>query len=505
MQSRSRGVPGFLLSALFVSALFIVPAYAQAAEWHIADNATGGDCISIGAWDAPIKTCTLTQDLNQGVIIDNDNVILDGNGHTTAGSNAGNGVFLLGRIGVTVKNLNVKNFAIGIYLESSSNNTLTGSVVSNNFSCGICLHTSNNNTLTDNTASNNVPNAGGIQLVFSSNNTLTGNTESSNNIGILLSDYSNNTLTSNIAQENNRSDIYVLASSDSDCNNNITDTTGSGGRPIKYFSGEVNLNNETLSELILCNADNSNITDITIDGSATKQNNGLLLVWTDSSTITNVNSSNNFYGINLASSNNNTLTGNTASNNINAGILLQASNENTLTSNTASNNAQEGIFLISSSNNNALTGNTVSGNFNTGIRIDISSSNNTLTGNTVSHNDFNKGIFVISSSNNQIYRNNLISNSPQASVTTDSNGNVFNLASPIGGNYWSDFDTTAEGCNDANGDNFCDAPYTFTGGQDNLPWTTQDRWLDPATTTPSTERQITNDSNYQRFPAIYGN
>src|SRR3989344_4678474 len=457
MQSRSRGVPGFLLSALFVSALFIVPAYAQAAEWHIADNATGGDCISIGAWDAPIKTCTLTQDLNQGVIIDNDNVILDGNGHTTAGSNAGNGVFLLGRIGVTVKNLNVKNFAIGIYLESSSNNTLTGSVVSNNFSCGICLHTSNNNTLTDNTASNNVPNAGGIQLVFSSNNTLTGNTESSNNIGILLSDYSNNTLTSNIAQENNRSDIYVLASSDSDCNNNITDTTGSGGRPIKYFSGAVNLNNETLSELILCNADNSNITDITIDGSATKQNNGLLLVWTDSSTITNVNSSNNFYGINLASSNNNTLTGNTASNNINAGILLQASNENTLTSN------------------------------------------------TVSHNDFNKGIFVISSSNNQIYRNNLISNSPQASVTTDSNGNVFNLASPIGGNYWSDFDTTAEGCNDANGDNFCDAPYTFTGGQDNLPWTTQDRWLDPATTTPSTERQITNDSNYQRFPAIYGN
>src|SRR3989344_256321 len=459
MQSRSRGVPGFLLSALFVSALFIVPAYAQAAEWHIADNATGGDCISIGAWDAPIKTCTLTQDLNQGVIIDNDNVILDGNGHTTAGSNAGNGVFLLGRIGVTVKNLNVKNFAIGIYLESSSNNTLTGSVVSNNFSCGICLHTSNNNTLTDNTASNNVPNAGGIQLVFSSNNTLTGNTASSNNIGILLSDSSNNTLTSNIAQENNRSDIYVLASSDSDCNNNITDTTGSGGRPIKYFSGEVNLNNETLSELILCNADNSNITDITIDGSATKQNNGLLLVWTDSSTITNVNSSNNFYGINL----------------------------------------------ISSSNNNALTGNTVSGNFNTGIRIDISSSNNTLTGNTVSHNDFNKGIFVISSSNNQIYRNNLISNSPQASVTTDSNGNVFNVASPIGGNYWSDFDTTAEGCNDANGDNFCDAPYTFTGGQDNLPWTTQDRWLDPATTTPSTERQITNDSNYQRFPAIYGN
>ncbi len=55
------------------------------------------------------------------------------------------------------------------------------------------------------------------------------------------------------------------------------------------------------------------------------------------------------------------------------------------------------------------------------------------------------------------------------SPQTASTGNVFNLAAPTGGNYWSDFSPS---CSDADHDGFCDSPYTFTGGQDNLPLTT---------------------------------
>src|SRR3989344_825413 len=357
MSTIKRVIPRRSLLALFVLALFAVPTYAQAEEWHIQDNTTGGDCSSIGNWDVPTKTCTLTQDSSQGIIIDNgSNITLDGNEHTISGANlVGNGVYLIGSTGITIKNLNIHGFEFGIYLNGAINSTLADNTAnSNNF--GIYLSEASDNTLTDNTASNNISggifladgsgnntltgnvtsNNGstGISINLSNNNALTGNTASSNDfVGISLVFSSNNTLVDNIAQENGNSergdsfdkyDIKVMASSDSHCDNSIASTTSSGGRPVKYFSGAVNLNNETLSELILCNADNSNISDITIDASATRQNNGLLLVRTDSSTITNVKSSNNYIGINLDFSNNNTLTDNTASNNIFAGFYLHS-------------------------------------------------------------------------------------------------------------------------------------------------------------------------------------
>ncbi len=48
-------------------------------------------------------------------------------------------------------------------------------------------------------------------------------------------------------------------------------------------------------------------------------------------------------------------------------------------------------------------------------------------------------------------------------------GNIFNLPVPDGGNRWDDFDTIPDGCYDDNLDDFCDAPYVFEGGQDELP------------------------------------
>jgi len=511
--------------AVIFFGLTIAPANAATDGWHIKDDATGGDCSLIGIWDAGSKTCTLSQDLSQGIIIDSHSITLDGNGHTITGSNTGNGVYLSSRTRVTIKNLNIDKFNYGILLWWSSNNTLTDNTASNNNSSGIFLHSSSNNTLIGNTASNN---RYGISLYGSSNNnntligntasnnsmygisieapsnTLTDNTASNNTIGIDLSYYSrNNTLTDNIAQENSYYDLRVRGDTTIDCSNTITNTTGSGGRPIKYFNNAVNLSNETLSGLILCNADGSNIHDITIDGSATKQNNGLVFIRTDSSTIANVNSSNNYTGIQLHSSTGNTLTGNTASSNSNTGIDLVYSSNNTLTSNTASNNGSTGIYLQYSSNN-TLTSNTASNNstgiwiyysnYNTitentansnngyyGISISYSSSNNIVTGNTASNNRFGIAIYGSSSIygsqplNNQTYKNNFIGNTTQ--VFAISGSGVFNLASPIGGNYWSNYDEPLEGCNDLNQDNFCDSPYIFSGGQDNLPWTKKDGWL----------------------------
>ena len=60
----------------------------------------------------------------------------------------------------------------------------------------------------------------------------------------------------------------------------------------------------------------------------------------------------------------------------------------------------------------------------------------------------------------------------------DPGGNVFNGPAPTGGNFWNTFDDPAEGCIDqAPIDGFCDAPFVFNGGQDDLPWTIQNGWI----------------------------
>ena len=82
-------------------------------------------------------------------------------------------------------------------------------------------------------------------------------------------------------------------------------------------------------------------------------NAGIKLDNVDNSQLINNNCSdnnNNLYGIQLDSSNNNTLSGNTASNNNNPGISLYFSNNNTLSGNIACNNS-EGISLYCCNNN----------------------------------------------------------------------------------------------------------------------------------------------------------
>ena len=112
------------------------------------------------------------------------------------------GIWLSSSSSNTLTNNTASNNNYGIYLRASSDNTLINNTPSNNTQRGICLYSSNNNTLTSNTASNNT--LLGIDLELSSNNTLTSNTASNNTFsGIWLYSSSNNTLTNNTVSNNN--------------------------------------------------------------------------------------------------------------------------------------------------------------------------------------------------------------------------------------------------------------------------------------------------------------
>ena len=372
--------------------------------------------------------------------------------NNTFSSNTRHGISLTSSSNNTLtNNTGNSNINNGIHLISgSSYNTLTNNTFSSNTQYGIFLETNSNyNTLTNNSANSNIQY--GIYLTSSFNNTLTNNIANANNhSGIFLEHSSDNNLTNNTMSENTVFDFYVSMTSDANCNNRVTCMTGSGNRSIYYSNASVSLTGGIFSELILCNADGSTLSNITVSGSDTLQNNGLLLIRTDNSVVSSSNSSGSYLGIYLRSSSNNTLANNTADSNIRGIFLYSDSNNNrvinntansnghglyvfynstnnTLANNTANSNAR-GIMLLSCADNN-LTGNTANSNNESGIMVEYDPSfgiftrGNTFTSNTASGNTF-YGIFLLSSSNNTYINNTANSNSLGFYILSGSDNNV---------------------------------------------------------------------------------
>jgi parallel beta-helix repeat protein len=185
---------------------------------------------SIDPPTAPISTVdnvtyTFTADIYDSIVVQRDNIVVDGAGYTVQGTGSGAGIDLGYRNNVTLKNVEVTNFDYGIYLSGSDNNVIAGNIVLNN-GHGIYLSSSRNNVLTGNNVSLNDGN--GIALSSSSGNVLTGNNVSSNQwAGIWLSYSGNNVLTSN-AVSNNGYGIWLSDSYNNVLTGNIALNNGYG-------------------------------------------------------------------------------------------------------------------------------------------------------------------------------------------------------------------------------------------------------------------------------------
>ena len=302
---------------------------------------------------------------------------------------------------------NVTNNDDGIYLYTSSNNTLANNNASDNAFYGIYLESSSYNNLRNNTA-NDCSEGYGIHLYTSSNNTLANNTASNNYLGIYLEDSSNNTLTNN-TMSGSAGNFGVYGSSLPLCLQNIDTSNLVDGKPIYYW---VNQHNQQVPDdagyVGVVNSTNITVRDLVL----TNNTDGVLFAYTNNSRIENVTVSNNSWGIDLEYSHNNTLTNNTANSNygygvgFGDGISLYSSSNNTLTNNTASNNDCDGIDLYSSSNN-TLANNNASNNVFYGVYL-WASNNNTLASNTANSNS--RGIYLTSSNDNTVTNTTLLDN-----------------------------------------------------------------------------------------------
>jgi parallel beta-helix repeat protein len=192
-----------------------------------------------------------------------------------------------------------------------------------------------------NISSNNATNNYfGIWLSSSSNNTLTNNTASSNYFGIYLDHSSNNTLTNNaMSGNNNNFMVGGLFFNCADFIQNIDNSNLVDGKPIYYWLEQKDQQIPEEAGLVVI----VNSTNITVRNLILRNNQmGVLLLNTNNSRIENITASNNHIGIALVSSSNNTLANNMVSNN-DDGIELAFSNSNTIYNNyfNNTNNAYE--------------------------------------------------------------------------------------------------------------------------------------------------------------------
>ncbi len=198
-------------------------------------------------------------------------------------------------------------------------------------------------------------------------------------------------------------------------------------------------------------------------------------------------------GLRLVNSNSNNLADSTFNNSgTGNGIRLEGSSNNQLSGLTVAGTNGHGVHMLSASDNNLLNGNQLSNNGSDCVRIE-SASHNQLTSNmvlscsngvymeaafsnTLHDNIFSNnfiGVDMSASNSNLVYNNDFQFNTIQAQAS-GGGGNAFFQAPPVGGNYWEDY----AGCQNLDGDNFCDNPYTAAGIIDSYPWTTIDGWVD---------------------------
>ena len=232
---------------------------------------------------------------------------------------------------------------VGIYLLSSSNNTLINNKALGNqtYSYGIFLNYSSNNTLINNKGESNL--SRGIWLYNSQNNILMNNTGVSDSYYGIRLEYSNNNILIN--------------------NTGISNITNSVGIGIYYSNNTILINNFGISNtagrgIFITGASTNYIRNITLINNTGRSRSyiGISVDFFDGgSLINNTGTSNSSYGIALFFTNNTIWTSNTGTSNSSQGVRVYLSNNNTLINTQAIGYLAESTgFFISSSNNTLI-------------------------------------------------------------------------------------------------------------------------------------------------------
>jgi parallel beta-helix repeat protein len=497
-----------LLNTLPIFALNIQPVKAEGGTIYI--RADG----SIDPPTAPIQrngdiytlADNITSDAGSAIVIERDNMMLDGAGHVVQGlcgnclpqypSSAGTGIYLYERENVTIRNVEIKALCTGIFLVYSSYNALSGNnitdctygirlhmssndnnVVGNTFSdCGLFVGYSFGNRVEGNSVNGKplvyfegvsdyaVGDAGQVILVNCDNIRVENLDLSNTTIGLELWGTSNSRIAYNNMTDDKAWGIYLYNSSDNTIfRNNITND------PQGFW--HLHSNNNNISRNIFKN-DGLLVSNSYLNVIEENVVNGKPLVYLESVSDYVVDNAGQVILVNSS----NITVENLDLSNAMCGIELWGTNSTIVRQNNITNNYRWGIRLLYFSSNNSITRNRITNN-EVGITLDEISSNNSIMSNNVANNSRFGGIFC--SSSNTLYHNNFVNNTNQV-VVENSGVNAWDNGYPSGGNYWSDYNGTdfyrGSSQNESGLDGIGDFPYIIDQNNTDMyplmtPWT----------------------------------
>jgi parallel beta-helix repeat protein len=419
-----------ILPLLLICFTTEVRVLAQNTVYIRADGSVDPETAPISTFDN--VTYTLTGNINEQIVIQRNNITLDGAAYTVDGSGVGRGLDLNSVQNVIIKNVSIEGFYYGVQLNFSSQITLTESNITMNAYDGVRIIQSSKSNFSRNIISNN-GNDGLKLLSSSSNNIITENTITLNNDdGIQLSDSPQNKISGNTVSQNNDVGIYALNSSTTTVIGNTVMNNRLGLEIDSSLSNDVDgntFNSNTLDGISLSSSPDNMFKENTIN--------------------------NNYDGVYAYQSSRNVFFENEIQGNDEYGIWLDFSSNGTLSLNNITGNNKVGVYVRYSSGN-IISDNTVR-NSNGGISLSGSTSNSIL-GNLLANN--NNGLtLAFSSTNNHVYHNNFVNNTQQASSTS-----AVTWTNGLEGNYWSDYSGS-----DVNFDGIGDSPYVIGAGNDVFP------------------------------------
>lgn len=354
---------------------------------------------------------TLTDNIvGYSIVVDKDNIMLDGDGYTLRGFGSKDnfslegmtdptGVLVLQHNGVTVRNMRISGFTYGIkvsklYTLACRNNVLENNTVTDNY-YGVYLSASWFTVLRNNHMSNNVCN-------------------------FYLYDF--------VEMLNPDSDLFL---------NDIDSTNTVDGKPIIYWVNEQDKivpSDAGYVALVKCTnmiVQNLNLTD---------NGQGILLAYTNNSLITQNHVNHTDWGIFDYNSSNLLITKNNLENN-DVGIrVVRNSNQNTISENLIANNSK-GIDISYDSVYVSVFGNMIADNEGWGLLV--YSYNNLIYNNSFLHNNLEGGLQV-----------RILTDEDMPSGNMWDNGFI--------GNYWSDYTTRYPNATEIDDSGIGDTPFRLS-------------------------------------------